>query len=403
MDRQGRGQGAGAPAGGVLGRLSPVPALSPMTSAPFATDPARSRGRIHPEPGDISRTLFQRDRDRVVHCNAFRRLKDKTQVFVYDEGDHYRTRLTHTLEVSQVARSVARSLGLEEDLAEAMALAHDLGHPPFGHAGERALAAEMADFGGFDHNAQSLRVVTELERRYPGFNGLNLTWETLEGLAKHNGPLVDATGRPTGPYAAGELPYAVVAYDQIHDLELASHAGPEAQVAAISDDIAYNAHDIDDGLRAGLVNLVDLREVDFLDEIIRDILRQYPDLADERVRAELIRRLISAMIDDVVDETAARLGELAPASVADIRAAPGPWSLLAPGWRPMKPRSRRHSPLASTAIGASSPSCRRPNGLFGDCSATSSPIPLSCRWIGGRTIASTRRQRRGGSPISSPA
>ena len=301
-----------------------MPAPSPRARAQFASDPTRSRGRVHAEPESPSRTVFQRDRDRVVHCDAFRRLKDKTQVFIYDEGDHYRTRLTHTLEVSQIARSLARSLGLAEDLAEALALAHDLGHPPFGHAGERALAAEMTDFGGFDHNAQSLRVVTELERRYPGFDGLNLTWETLEGLVKHNGPLVDARGRPVGPHAGGELPYTVVAFNQVRDLELASHAGPEAQIAALSDDIAYDAHDIDDGLRAGLLDLDDLREIDFLDEIIRDILRQYPGLAGERVRAELIRRLISAMIADVVDETAGRLGELTPVSVADIRAASRP-------------------------------------------------------------------------------
>ncbi len=284
--------------------------------APYATDPARSRGRLFPEQENPSRTVFQRDRDRVVHANAFRRLKDKTQVFLYDEGDHYRTRLTHTLEVAQIARSIARSLALDEDLAEALALAHDLGHPPFGHAGERALDAEMADFGGFDHNAQSLRVVTELERRYPDFDGLNLTWESLEGLVKHNGPVEAEAGR--------SLPFAVAAFKDAVDLELHTYPGPEAQVAAFSDDIAYNAHDIDDGLRAGLVELDDLRGVPLVGDLLNDIAARYPRLAPERTRAELIRRLISVMIGDVVAETGRRLGILAPESAADIRLAGEP-------------------------------------------------------------------------------
>ena len=228
--------------------------------APCACDPAASRGRLYPEAPSPTRSPFQRDRDRIVHSTAFRRLKHKTQVFVHHEGDHYRTRLTHTLEVSQIARALARALGLDEDLAEALALAHDLGHPPFGHAGEDALDACMAAFGGFDHNAQALRIVTRLERRYAGFDGLNLTWETLEGLVKHNGPVSDRTAAPTGRYAARGIP----ARDprvrrRARPARLPTYAGAEAQVAAIADDIAYDAHDIDDGLRAGLFALDDLR------------------------------------------------------------------------------------------------------------------------------------------------
>jgi len=292
--------------------------------AVFATDPAMSRGRRHTERRDTTRTPFQRDRDRILHAAAFRRLKNKTQVFLYDEGDHYRTRLTHTLEVSQIARSLARTLGLDEDLAEALALARDLGHPPFGHAGERALDEEMADFGGFDHNAQSLRVVTSLEARYAEFDGLNLTWETLEGLAKHNGPLTHADGRPSGPYAGRHLPYAIRVANEEFGLELHQFAGAEAQAAALADDIAYDAHDIDDGLRAGLLELDDLMEVALTGELLRSIRSAYPGLARERVTAELIRRLISAMITDVVAEARRRLADLAPASVTDIRAAGAP-------------------------------------------------------------------------------
>ncbi|HEX9769085.1 MAG TPA: dNTP triphosphohydrolase, partial [Kiloniellales bacterium] len=236
-----------------------------MSRAVYAADPASSRGRLHPEPASPGRSEFQRDRDRILHSTAFRRLKDKTQVFLFDEGDHYRTRLTHTLEVSQIARALARSLDLDEDLAEALALAHDLGHPPFGHAGERALAAVMAGHGGFDHNAQSLRVVTRLERRYPRFDGLNLTWETLEGLVKHNGPLVDADGNPVADTAG--LPFAIVEYAQEQDLWLTTYAGAEAQAAAIADDIAYDAHDIDDGLRAGLLTFDRLADLTLVGDI----------------------------------------------------------------------------------------------------------------------------------------
>src|ERR1700719_4029588 len=239
-----------------------------ISRAPYACDPDLSRGRLYPEPPSMSRSAFRRDCDRVIHATAFRRLKHKTQVFVFDEGDHYRTRLTHTLEVAQVARALARWLRLDEDLAEALALAHDLGHPPFGHAGERALDECLAAFGGFDHNAQTLRVVTALERRYPAFDGLNLSWETLEGLVKHNGPLTRRDGSPLGRSAQRGLPQAVRLYGQSQELELWSFASAEAQIAAIADDIAYDAHDIDDGLRAGLFALEDLAEV----PLIRDIL-----------------------------------------------------------------------------------------------------------------------------------
>src|SRR6202167_4116593 len=229
--------------------------------APYASDPAHSRGRLHAEPQSKTRSPFRRDCDRIIHSTAFRRLKHKTQVFVFDEGDLYRTRLTHTLEVTQVARALARALGIDEDLAEALALAHDLGHPPFGHAGERALDACLSAFGGFDHNAQTLRVVTALERRYPGFDGLNLTWETLEGLVKHNGPLTDKNGAPLVRYREHGVPATILDYSRLQDLQLWSFAGVEAQIAAFADDIAYDAHDIDDGLRAELSGLDDIAAV----------------------------------------------------------------------------------------------------------------------------------------------
>jgi dGTPase len=292
--------------------------------APFAADPSRSRGRLHGEPASPTRTEFQRDRDRVVHSSAFRRLKDKTQVFLFEEGDHYRTRLTHTLEVAQVARALARALKLDEDLAEALALAHDLGHPPFGHAGERALDAAMAGFGGFDHNAQSLRVVTKLERRYPGFDGLNLTWETLEGLVKHNGPLVDANGAPTGRYRGSGVPAAIVEYAAFQDLGLATFAGGEAQAAAIADDIAYDTHDIDDGLRAGLLTLDGLRAVASIAAILDGIAADHPGLSLERTKHELVRRLITALIEDVIAESLRRLDRLAPRSADAIRESQAP-------------------------------------------------------------------------------
>ena len=262
--------------------------------AVYACDPDRSRGRLFAEPPSKTRSAFRRDCDRVIHSTAFRRLKHKTQVFVFHEGDHYRTRLTHTLEVAQIARALARQLGLDEDLTETLALAHDLGHPPFGHAGERALDACLQAHGGFDHNAQTLRVVTSLEQRYPDFDGLNLTWETLEGIVKHNGPLTDRDGAPVGRYRERGMPAAIAEYDAIYDLELWSFASLEAQVAAIADDIAYDAHDIDDGLRAGLFAVDDLK-VDAADrgDDRRDRRGIIPVSMTTRRGAELVRELIS--------------------------------------------------------------------------------------------------------------
>src|SRR5690242_19038586 len=294
---------------------------SPIARAPFAADPLTSRGRRFAEPESASRNDFRRDCDRIIHSAAFRRLAHKTQVFVYHEGDHYRTRLTHTLEVVQIARSLARALGLDEDLAEALALAHDLGHPPFGHAGERALDECLAEHGGFDHNAQTLRVVTLIERRYPQFDGLNLTWETLEGLIKHNGPLTDRAQQPVGRYAARGLPAALPLEAASADLMLWSHAGDEAQAAAIADDIAYNAHDIDDGLRAELFSLDDLAGLPAVGETLAEIRAQFHNLDPARLVHELIRRLIGRMIEDVVAESEGRFAAAAPRSADDVRLA----------------------------------------------------------------------------------
>jgi dGTPase len=291
--------------------------------APYACDPGASRGRLHPEPASPTRSPFQRDRDRVIHSTAFRRLKHKTQVFVFHEGDHYRTRLTHTIEVSQIARALARSLGLDEDLAEALALSHDLGHTPFGHTGEDALAACMAPFGGFDHNAQALRIVTRLERRYAGFDGLNLTWETLEGLVKHNGPLLGPDGRPTARYAAG-VPLAILEYDARHSLELSTFASAEAQAAALADDIAYDAHDLDDGLRAGLFSLDDLKAVPFLADLIAEVDGRWPGLEAPRRIHEVVRRVITRFVEDAIRQSGRLIGELAPRSAEDVRAAGRP-------------------------------------------------------------------------------
>jgi dGTPase len=287
--------------------------------APYASDPALSRGRLVAEPQSASRNDFRRDCDRIIHSAAFRRLKYKTQVFVFHEGDHYRTRLTHTLEVQQIARSLARVLGLDEDLAEALSLAHDLGHPPFGHIGERALDEELKPYGGFDHNAQTLRLVTSLERRYADFDGLNLTWETLEGLIKHNGPLTDRAGAPVARYRERGVPQTILDFAAACDLQLWSYASAEAQIAAISDDIAYDAHDIDDGLRAGLFTIGDLEDVPFVGGIVREIARRYPNLEAARFAHELIRRLITWMIEDVAAESTRRLAALAPSSADDIR------------------------------------------------------------------------------------
>jgi dGTPase len=289
--------------------------------APYASDPNRSRGRLHPEPPSATRNAFRRDCDRIIHASAFRRLKHKTQVFVFDEGDHYRTRLTHTLEVTQIARSLARALGVDEDLSEALALAHDLGHPPFGHAGERALDACLAAEGGFDHNAQTLRVVTTLERRYPDFDGLNLSWETLEGLVKHNGPLTDRAGEAIGRYSEHGVPPSISLYAQQQDLELWSFAGVEAQIAAIADDIAYDAHDIDDGLRAELFALDDIAGVPIVGAILAEIEECYPRLEHGRLVHELVRRVIARLVEDVIAESTRRLDALAPDSPDAVREA----------------------------------------------------------------------------------
>jgi dGTPase len=295
-----------------------------VVRAPYASIPGRSRGRVHPEAVSPTRNAFRRDCDRIIHATAFRRLAYKTQVFVFHEGDHFRTRLTHTLEVAQIARSLARALGLDEDLAEALALAHDLGHPPFGHAGERALDRCLEACGGFDHNAQTLRVVTALERRYPAFDGLNLTWETLEGLVKHNGPLTLRDGTPIGHYRERGLPRAIRLHGTTQDLELWSFASAEAQIAAIADDIAYDAHDIDDGLRAGLFALDDLSNVPLIRGILENIRTRNPDLDPGRLVHELVRALITRMIEDVIAEMTRRLQASAPRSADDVRYAGGP-------------------------------------------------------------------------------
>ncbi|UGA47044.1 deoxyguanosinetriphosphate triphosphohydrolase [Bradyrhizobium quebecense] len=287
--------------------------------APYACDPDHSRGRLVAEPPSRTRSPFRRDCDRVIHSTAFRRLKHKTQVFVFHEGDHYRTRLTHSLEVAQIARALARQLGVDEDLTETLALAHDLGHPPFGHAGERALDDCLKDDGGFDHNAQALRVVTSLEHRYPEFGGLNLTWESLEGIVKHNGPLTERNGAPAGRYLDSGIPIGIADYNQTYDLELWSYASLEAQIAAFADDIAYDAHDIDDGLRAGLFAVDDLKEMPLTSEIIVEIDRHYPGLDEVRRGAELVRELISHFINAVFNEATRRLAVAQPQSAQDVR------------------------------------------------------------------------------------
>jgi dGTPase len=285
----------------------------------YACDPDSSRGRLFAEPPSKTRSPFRRDCDRVIHSTAFRRLKHKTQVFVFHEGDHYRTRLTHSLEVAQIARALARQLGLDEDLTETLALAHDVGHPPFGHAGERALDKCLKAHGGFDHNAQALRVITSLEHRYPEFDGLNLTWETLEGIVKHNGPLAERSGAPAGPYRDNGIPVGISDFNQRFDLELWSYASLEAQVAAFADDIAYDAHDIDDGLRAGLFGIDDLKSMPLTEAIIKEIDRHYPALDDGRRGAELVRELISYLIGAVMAETGKRLAAAKPQSAHDVR------------------------------------------------------------------------------------
>ena len=286
---------------------------TPTASAAYASDPNSSRGRLFEETESSTRSVFQRDRDRIVHSSAFRRLKYKTQVFVYHEGDHYRTRLTHSLEVAQIARSLARALGTNEDMAEALALAHDLGHPPFGHAGEDALQIVMEPYGGFDHNGQAIRIVTQLEARYADFDGLNLTWETLEGLAKHNGPLI------ARPLDTKKLPWALAEYASRQDLEWHTQPGIEAQISAIADDIAYNTHDVDDGLRAGLFSVEDLREVPLVGLVIAEVTKKYPNLEKGRVIHESTRRMIDRMVSDLLTETRSRLELFQPESPGAVR------------------------------------------------------------------------------------
>ncbi len=288
-----------------------------MPLAEYAVRAETSRGRLHHEPEAATRSPWQRDRDRVIHSSAFRKLQYKTQVFVNHVGDFYRTRLTHSLEVAQIARSIARELHLDEDLTEALALAHDLGHPPFGHAGEDALNAKMKPFGGFDHNAQTLRVVTRLESRYAAFDGLNLTWETLEGLVKHNGPLA-------------KPPAYIAAYNARHDLMLGSHASAEAQVAAMSDDIAYHSHDLDDGMRFGLFGPADIAHLPIVGEALAEARRASLDVPPQRLRHETIRRIIHVLVSDLVTETQARLRALAPDSADRIRRAKKPVVAFSP-------------------------------------------------------------------------
>ena len=277
--------------------------------APFASDPARARGRRVSEEESTFRSCFQRDRDRIIHASAFRRLKHKTQVFIEHEGDYYRTRLTHSIEVAQVARTISGALGLNAELTEAVALAHDLGHTPFGHTGEDALGALMAPYGGFDHNAQAIRIVTHLERHYADFDGLNLTWETLEGIAKHNGPVT------------GDIPWALAAYNRHHDLELYTYASAEAQVAAIADDVAYNHHDLHDGLRAELFSTDELAELPILRDNFAAVDALYPDLNYYRRRHEALRRFFGVLVEDVINFARTRLAEIDPQSVTDVRMA----------------------------------------------------------------------------------
>jgi dGTPase len=289
----------------------------PVALAPYASKATESRGRLHPEPEHPMRSPFQRDRDRIVHSTAFRRLTHKTQVFVYHEGDHYRTRLTHSLEVAQIARTISRALGLDEDLAETLALAHDLGHTPFGHAGEEALNAEMARFGGFSHNDHTFRILTRLERRYAEFDGLNLTWEALEGTVKHNGPL-------RGPNIERLIPPTIAEYDARHPLALDTYPSAEAQVAALADDIAYNNHDIDDGLRAGLFAVGDLADVPLVGPVFQEVSSRYPRIEEPRLIHESVRRLIDRMVVDLIGETRKRLADSRVRSADEVRAFRGP-------------------------------------------------------------------------------
>ena len=293
--------------------------------APFASRPETARGRLFPEAESAFRTCFQRDRDRIIHSSAFRRLKHKTQVFLEHEGDYYRTRLTHSIEVAQVARTICGALGLNSELTEAVALAHDLGHTPFGHTGEDSLDALMQPYGGFDHNAQAIRIVTSLERHYADWDGLNLTWDCLEGIAKHNGPV------------AAPVPYALAEYDARHDLELGTHASAEAQVAALSDDIAYNHHDIHDGLRAGLFEVEELLGLPIVGACFREVDARYPVLDPARRQHEALRRFFGVLVEDVIATSRATAGEIAAESAFDVRHAGRPLVRFSPAlWADLK-------------------------------------------------------------------
>ena len=295
-------------------------------TAIFSSNPAAPRGRLFPEGESAHRSPFQRDRDRIIHSSAFRRLKHKTQVFVEHEGDYYRTRLTHSIEVAQVARTLAKHFGLDQELTEAVALAHDLGHTPFGHTGEDAMEELMEPYGGFDHNAQALRIVTSLERHYADFDGLNLTWETLEGIAKHNGPVT------------GDLPYALSDYNKVHDLELHTFASCEAQLAALADDIAYNNHDLHDGLRAELFSTDELSEMAILRDCFAEVDKKYPNLNYYRRRHEALRRFFGVLVEDVIAVTTRNLNELDPQSSFDVRHAGRPMVQFSPAlWADLKP------------------------------------------------------------------
>jgi dGTPase len=276
--------------------------------APFATLASATRGRLVKEPESLTRSVYQRDRDRIIHCGAFRRLRNKTQVFIESEGDYFRTRLTHSLEVAQIARTIARLLKVDEDLTEALALAHDMGHTCFGHAGEIALDEAMQPYGGFDHNEQTFRILTQLEHRYAEFDGLNLTWETLEGVVKHNGPLK-------------ELLPSFAAYQKKSDLEFNTHAGIEAQIAALADDIAYNTHDFDDGFHAGFFTLDELAELPILSGVVRETLAKYPGIESRRLIQEIVRQAIGVLVQDLMAETTKRLKETNPQSAEQVRKA----------------------------------------------------------------------------------
>lgn len=294
-------------------------------AAPYASDPQTARGRLYAEEESAFRSPFQRDRDRIIHASAFRRLKHKTQVFIEHEGDYFRTRLTHSIEVAQVARTVAAALDLNSDLTEAVALAHDLGHPPFGHTGEEALNELMAPHGGFDHNAQAIRIVTSLERHYAEWDGLNLTWETLEGIAKHNGPVAEP------------VPYALADYNARHDLELTTHASAEAQAAALADDIAYSSHDLHDGLRAELFSTDELAELPVLRDCFAEVDQSYPGLNYYRRRHEALRRFFGILVEDVIVVSRRALTDLGPASAAEVRMAGRMMVRFSPElWRDLK-------------------------------------------------------------------